>query len=109
MTSYLEEWRPVVGFDDYEISDQGRVKSLKFERSLILKPVLDSRGRHLISLYRHGQVHQRPIHRLIALAFLENPENFPMVRHLNDDRSCNLVTNLAWGTNYDNMQDAIKK
>jgi hypothetical protein len=107
MTAY-EEWRPVVGFVDYEVSDLGRVKSLKFGRSRILKPGVDPTGRQQVSLLRDGQQHRRRVHRLVALAFINNPDNYPVVRHLNDDPTCNLVTNLAWGTQGDNLRDGIK-
>jgi len=107
MTAY-EEWRPVVGFVDYEVSNYGRVKSLKFGRSRILKPGIMPAGHHVINVLRNGKQQTRLVHRLVALAFLNNPDNYPVVRHLDDDPSNNSVTNLAWGTHYDNMRDAVE-
>lgn len=116
-----EEWKPVVGWEDlYEVSSHGGIRSL--ERRIIsstgadyirpgrtLKPNLRSNtGYPLTVLHRGGRGVTKTVHRLVAEAFLPNPDNLPVVRHLDDDRSNNRVSNLAWGTAWDNSQDAVR-
>lgn len=48
------------------------------------------------------------MHRIIAICFIPNPNNFPMVRHLDDNPANNIISNLCWGTDWDNKQDAKK-
>nr|UVX43584.1 MAG: zinc-binding loop region of homing endonuclease [Bacteriophage sp.] len=55
----------------------------------------------------HGN--QYLVHRLVAEAYIPNPNNLPVVMHLDDNRSNNVVDNLMWGTFKDNMGDALKK
>lgn len=107
MNAYLEGWRPVVGFPDYEVSNYGRVKSLKRGGSRILKLAVHRQGYLYVYLWRDNQEHYRYVHRLVGMSFLDNPYNYPIVRHLNDVPSDNFMTNLEWGTQHDNMRDAI--
>jgi hypothetical protein len=102
----VEIWVPVVGFDRYEVSDQGRVRNSKTGR--VLKPGSLPSGHMQVALRRFGKNERRYIHRLVAMAFIENPENFPIVRHLDDVPSNNVIHNLAWGTYADNNADAYR-
>ena len=104
----MSEWRTIEGFPDYQISDDGRVKSY-IGGEHYLKPSKGSTGHMHVTLFNKN--HNRGyklLHRLIAEAFIPNPDNLPFVRHLNDIPDDNRIENLAWGTNSDNMKDAIR-
>lgn len=101
-----EKWWYIEGYSGYMISNCGRIWSEKTQR--FLKPKRANKHGHLmVSLCRNGDVDYRLIHRLVAEAFLDNPFNYPIVRHLDDDPTNNFVENLAWGTQRDNFQDCI--
>lgn len=98
-----EIWKVVAGYEGlYEVSNQGRVRN-RFAR--ILKP--GQSGRYLTcGLCKNGKQTTNSVHRLVAVAFLPNPQHLPVVRHLNDDPQHCAASNLAWGTTQDNSDDA---
>lgn len=108
------EWRFIPGFDkDYLVSDQGEVKSNKSRtnslRGTIIKQQTDREGRKSLTLWHKGEQHTVGVHRLVALAFLgEPPTGRNLVRHLDGNPSNNASYNLAWGSQKDNMADAIR-
>ena len=107
----MEIWKDIEGFPGYQISDQGSIKSYINNRhgigkkSHFLKPTITKRGYCVVQL---GRGNRRQVHRLVAKAFIPNPDGLPLVRHLDDNPSNNSVTNLAWGTQTDNMRDCVK-
>lgn len=107
---YMDErWLPVRGvpFYDYWVSDKGRLWSNISQRFIEGTP--NCRTGHIdISIICNGKRHHKYLHRMVAEAFIPNPHNYPLVRHLNDDPSDNRVENLAWGTSLDNVHDCIK-
>lgn len=116
-----EIWKDVVGFEGvYQVSNLGRVRSLGFDiwhKGRILKPHLDSRGYYLmVGLNRNKHPHHKNVHRLVAEAFIPNPNNYPCVNHKDECKTNNNVDNLEWCTyeynmNYNNgaaMKRAIK-
>jgi len=102
-----EQWEYIRGVQGYMISDKGRVWSEKTQKFIKPKP-MDNHGHLGVSLMSGGKHIYRYIHRLIAEAFMPNPDNLPIVRHLDDDPSENHIDNLAWGTQRDNSYDAIR-
>jgi hypothetical protein len=90
----MEEWRKIEGFDDYEVSNLGRVRSLKFGKERILKQVLDN-GYWKVSL-SNKKAREYTIHRLVALAFIPNPDNLPEIDHIDIDGQNNSISNLRW-------------
>lgn len=105
-----EQWKDIENFEGYKISDSGRVKSYVNNRhgigskSHILKPTVNKLGYESVCL---GRGNRRLIHRLVAAAYIPNPNNLPLVRHLDDNPRNNNVSNLAWGTQLDNMHDCV--
>lgn len=90
----VESWLPIPGYKEYQVSDFGRVKG-KDER--ILEPWRGDRYLK-VSLSNNGAVKKNLIHRLVALAFLPNPENKPTINHLNEIKHDNHLENLEWET-----------
>lgn len=94
----MEEWRVIPGWEHYEISERGRVRSLhKNNKGHIMTPYLRN-GYPTVILSKNGVWKHQHIHRLMALAFLKNPKNKPYVIHLDCDRSNYDLENLRWAT-----------
>jgi hypothetical protein len=86
---------PVVGFEGlYEITDDGRVLSLRTWKWL--RPGMDGRGYKIVCLYINSKGHTKKIHRLVAIAHIPNPENYPVVNHVNGIKTDNNTYNLEW-------------
>lgn len=101
-----EEWRDIEGFDGfYQVSTYGRVKSLKWGRAYILKPQLAIYHYLFVDLRRGDKRKAFKIHRLVAEAFIPNPENKPEVNHLYS-RFNNSIWGLEWATRSENMKHA---
>ena len=92
-----EIWCPIKGYENiYEVSDQGRVKSLKFGKERILKPLRTQKGYLRVSLCKNGEHKMYMVHRLVAQTFIPNPDNLPEVNHKDEDKTNNSVQNLEW-------------
>lgn len=100
-----EEWRDIEGYEGlYQVSNLGRVKRLP----KIMKTTTDAQGYKVISLKdESGKAKVVKVHRLVAQAFLPNPENKPVVDHINTDRGNNFVDNLRWCTQKENCNNPI--
>ena len=96
----MEEWKPVRNYEGkYMVSNTGEVKSLNYRRTgkeRILKGVDYGEGYLYVNLYKYGKGKQCMIHRLVAMAFIPNPDNLPEVNHKNEDKTDNRVENLEW-------------
>ena len=95
-----EIWKDIEGYEGlYQVSNMGRVKSLNYRRTgkeEILKGVDYGEGYLYVSLWKDGKVKQCRINRLVAQAFIENPQNLPEVNHKNEDKTDNRVENLEY-------------
>ena len=96
-----EEWRDIKGYEEkYQVSNLGRVKSLKDRygnyREKILKYSKNNRGYLTVSLCKNSKVKLFTVHRLVAQAFIENSNNYPEVNHKDENKENNRVDNLEW-------------
>lgn len=99
-----EIWRDIEGFGGcYQVSNLGRVKSLKFGKEKILTPTINSSGYYHTCLRKDGRSVTVYIHRIVAQAFLPNPDNLPLINHKDEDKTNNRVENLEWCSAYYNL------
>lgn len=95
-----EIWKPVVGYEDrYLVSSKGEIMSLRWEGSnqqRILKHRHCTSGYEGVDLYKNGKARPVMIHRVVAEAFIPNPNNYPCVNHKNEDKTDNRAENLEW-------------
>lgn len=96
-----EEWRDIKGYEGlYQVSSLGRVKTLNYRkhgREKILKPIIHKyTGYCVIGLTKENKQKQYKIHRLVAEAFLNNPNNYPVINHKDEDKTNNNINNLEW-------------
>ena len=107
----MEEWKPIKDYEGlYEVSNLGRVKSLNYKRTgkeKILKNIECRNGYLAVSLTKLGKQKVFYIHKLVAEAFIPNPENKPCVDHINTIRTKNEVTNLRWVTYEENNNNHL--
>jgi hypothetical protein len=94
-----EEWTQIQDYDNYEVSTLGNVRNSDTGR--VLKPAC--RGGYLtVGLCKNSNGRTFQVHRLVALAFIDNPENKPQVNHKDKNRGNNNVSNLEWSTASEN-------
>ena len=105
----IEIWKPVKGFENYEVSNLGQVRNLNYHREKkikILKLRMNKGGYLLVGLCKNSKKHTKLVHRLVAEAFIPNIDNKPEVNHLDGDKTNNKVENLEWSTRSENMKHA---
>ena len=99
----MELWKDIEGFEGlYQVSSWGRVRSIRG----ILKPYQNSKGYLKISLFKNGKGHKKRINRLVAMAFIPNPNGYPQVDHVDGNKQNNSITNLRWVDNSTNAEHA---
>lgn len=101
-----EHWKRISGFEDYEISTTGKVMSYKSVTPRILKPRITHDGYVWYTLTKNGKGHTKRANRLVAEAFIPNPESKPTVNHVDGNKLNNNVDNLEWATREEQMQHA---
>lgn len=117
-----EIWKDVVGFEGYyQVSTHGRVRSIDrvvnrirknkppiptLYRGVVLKPGLKDTGYRIVILSVNDKNHTRKIARLVAIAFIPNPQNKKLVNHKDGVKTNDIVDNLEWNTYSENLQHA---
>lgn len=90
----FEEWRDIKDFEGlYKVSNYGKVYSVKSD---ILLSVADRRGYNKVVLSKNGITKDCSVHRLVAIAFIPNPNKYEQVNHKDSNRKNNIVSNLEW-------------
>lgn len=101
-----ERWKNVDGFENYLVSNKGRVMNSKTGK--ILRPY-DSHGYEKVDLYRNGKRKKLKVHRLVAKAFVDNPQHLDTVNHLDEVKGNNRADNLEWLSLGDNIRYSLAK
>lgn len=108
----MERWKDVDGYEGiYQVSSEGRVKSINHKNhrgnmiyGQILKLKHEANGYLRVNLVKDGHAKQHSVHRLVAKAFIPNPQNLPTVNHKDEDKTNNAVFNLEWLSVEDNIR-----
>jgi len=109
-----EQWKDIKDYEGhYKISNLGRVKNVKrnnnrYNKLLKLKKGTDKYKYYHISLFKNGLCKEVSIHRLVAQAFIPNPDNKPEVNHIDGNKVNNKIDNLEWCTHKENFKHASK-
>lgn len=102
-----EIWENISDYDGlYKISNLGKVIRIKTNRILKYR---NSRGYVAVSLSKDGKVKDFKVHRLVAMAFVSNPNNKPDVNHIDGNKHNNMSINLEWTTHSENIQHGYDK
>lgn len=104
-----EIWVAVKGFDKYEISNTGLIRSLNYNRKgykKLLKLLPNGKGYLKVWLCSNGKKHTKDVHRLVAEHFVENPNNFGDVNHIDGCKTNNHYQNLEWCSRSKNIKHA---
>lgn len=101
----IEEWKDIKGFEGkYYVDIYGNV----YNNEKRLKHHADKEGYRVITLYKNNKSYGRKIHRLVAEAFIPNPENKAQVNHIDEDKTNNMVSNLEWVTAKENINHGTR-
>lgn len=93
-----EEWRDVVGYEGkYQVSNKGNVRTFQRDRCMSLKQK-NTQGYMTVMLWNNKKHKDAKVHRLVAEAFIPNPDGLPVVNHKDENPSNNCVENLEWCT-----------
>ena len=106
-----EMWKQIEGFPDYDVSTLGRIRSWRTNKTTpVIRKLENNGGYHYVSLMKPGEPKKvgRKVHRLVAQAFIPNPDNLPEVAHKDGNPEHNTINDLRWSTHGDNMRDKVE-
>ena len=103
------EWRVIGSNLDYQVSNTGLVRSIKFNKVKMIGQYINCNGYNIVSLCSQGKQKTHTVHRLVALAFIPNPDNNPQIDHINRIKTDNRVENLRWVTVSENQINTLTR
>ena len=104
-----EIWKDINGYNgSYKISNFGRVKSIKYDKEIMLKCWLNSFGYCIVNFSQNGTRKNYRVHRLVAEYFIDNINSLKEVNHIDGNKQNNNVSNLEWCTRQENLKHAHK-
>lgn len=89
-----EKWKDIEGYPGYQVSNLGQVRSLNYRRTgqvMVLKPVKNEKGYLNVQLPKNEKIKTCRVHRLVATAFIPNPDNLPYINHKDENKENNFV------------------
>jgi len=107
----MKKWKKIPNYSTYEASTDGEIKTFNWRgsgREAIMKPARDNGG-YLRTMLKHdnGKISTIKVHRIIAMTFLDNPENKETINHKNGIKTDNRVINLEWSSRSENCKHAF--
>lgn len=100
----MERWLPIKGYPNYEVSNYGRIKSLKHNK--VLKPYDNGRGYDLVDLFLESKRTTKKVHRIVADTFFDGDHENYEVNHIDGNKKNNFIGNLEWCTKSENLRHA---
>ena len=112
-----EIWKDIKGYEGlYQISNTGKIKSLErykdnhskkqLVKEKIRKQIISKTGYYTCMLTKNGNLKLFKVHRIVAEAFIPNPNNYPIINHIDGNKLNNNVSNLEWCTRSENQKHA---
>lgn len=111
-----EVWKDISGFEGYyQVSTLGKIRSISryvshknggsaFKNGKVLSLRKNTAGYSVVNLAKEGKICTKTVHRLVAIAFLPNPNNYPFINHINENKEDNRIENLEWCTPRQNSE-----
>ena len=99
-----EIWKTVVGYQDYEVSNYGRIRSNKYGKIRIIKTPKNKYGYPRVNFCNDGKIHCKAVHRIVLETFIGECPSGMECSHLDGDMSNNKLSNLKWETHTDNLR-----
>lgn len=96
-----EIWKSIEGYPKYEVSNYGRIACLSYKNTGKRGIKVQSKGKHgymMVCLHCNGTQKSLRVHRIVCMAFIPNPNNYPSINHKDEDKTNNCVDNLEWCT-----------
>lgn len=104
----MSTWKPIPGYEDYEVSDAGHIAWNSPKGRKMLRPGTNTSGHQTVGLYKDGRRSKKYIHELVLLAHVgERPKGY-VACHYDDQPANNTLDNLRWDTPRANLLDAIR-
>ena len=93
----------IINYPNYLIYDDGRIFSKK--SNIFLKPTFHTKGYRMVGLYKNGKLKTHRLHRLVAIHYIPNPNNYNEIDHINRNKNDNNVENLRWCSRSENVRN----